>query len=275
MNSRQDAFEKRKAGVESREDEFGKRKARTDIRKEAFEKSNAASESRGDSFEKSHAGTESRGDAFEKAYERWISEQLAAENNPRRRELLRKGLGFSTIAYLRTIWFPVMGSFDHLYAEYEVRDMNNHIRYLDLAYMPGKAKGCIEIQDFRTHARDIDTSRFKDLCLKQALLALDDWLFLPIAYLSIRDDPGVCKQLTLAFVGKFLSSSLPGPLAWSDAETLRFARRLARPFMPKELSAHLQLSERHTRNILHRLVEQKRLVVASGGLRYRSYSLSE
>ncbi|WP_254450456.1 transcriptional regulator [Cohnella herbarum] len=162
---------------------------------------------------------------------------------------------------------------DHLYPEYEVRDMNNGYRYLDLAYMPPSAKGCIEIHDYRTHARDIETGRFKDLCMKQALLVLDDWVFLPIAYLSIRDDPGVCKQLTLAFVGKFLSTAVPSEQNWAEAETLRFARRMMRPFAPRELSAHLRLSERHTRELLHNLVSKKWLVVASGDKRYRTYKL--
>ncbi|MGM0879908.1 MAG: transcriptional regulator [Bacillota bacterium] len=210
---------------------------------------------------------------FDDVYGRWLSNQIAEEKNPRRRELLHKGLGYGTVAYLRSIWFPIIGNLDHLYPEYEVRDMSNGCRYLDLAYMPGGAKGCIEIQDYRTHARDIETGRFKDLCLKQALLSLDDWMFLPIAYLSIRDDPGVCKQLTLAFVGKFLSTVMPYELNWAEAETLRFARRVVRPFTPRDLSAHLRLSERHTRENLRVLVNKKLLVVASGDQRYRTYKL--
>lgn len=210
---------------------------------------------------------------FDEVYEQWLSNQIAEEKNPRRRELLHRGLSYGTIAYLRSIWFPAIGNLDHLYPEYEVRDMNNGCRYLDLAYIPGGAKGCIEIQDYRSHARDIETGRFKDLCLKQALLSLDDWLFLPIAYLSIRDDPGVCKQLTLAFAGKFLATGMPSELNWAESETLRFARRLVRPFTPRELSSHLRLSERHTREHLRHLVNKKWLVVASGNQRYRTYKL--
>lgn len=213
---------------------------------------------------------------FESMYEQWILNQINEETNPRRRELLSKGLSFGTEAFLRSVWFPAIGNFDYLYPEYEVRDMNNGCRYLDLAYLPGgEAKGCIEIQDYRTHARDIDSGRFKDLCLKQALLTLDNWIFLPIAYLSIRDDPGVCKQLTLAFAGKFLSTAATAGLSWSEAETLRFARRLVRPFMPKELCLHLQLSERQTRHLLYQLVEKGMLVVSSGNQRYRSYKLRQ
>ncbi|MDQ6423486.1 transcriptional regulator [Paenibacillus sp. LHD-117] len=212
---------------------------------------------------------------FDEVYSKWLSNQIAEEKNPRRRELLNKGLGHGTVTFLRSIWFPAIGNLDHLYPEYEVRDFNNGCRYLDLAYMPQGSKGCIEIQDFRTHARDIESGRFKDLCMKQALLALDDWLFLPIAYLSIRDDPGICKQMTLSFVGKFLSATVPSELDWAEAESIRFASRLMRPFMPRELSAHLRLSERHTRSILHRLVNKKLFVVASGDLRYRTYRLGQ
>ncbi|MBU5443106.1 transcriptional regulator [Paenibacillus sp. MSJ-34] len=212
---------------------------------------------------------------FEQVYEDWLQKQTNEENNPRRRELLRKGLGHGTIEFLRSIWFPVIGSLDHLYPEYEVRDFNNGYRYLDLAYMPGGAKGCIEIHGYRSHARDVEVSRFKDLCMKQALLVLDDWYFLPVAYLSIRDDPGVCKQLTLSFVGKFLSIELLPQLDWAEAETLRFARRLLRPFAPKELAEHLRLSERRTRLILHQLVDKNLLSIASGVQRYRTYRLAQ
>ncbi|MNF19393.1 hypothetical protein D3C80_2241510 [compost metagenome] len=56
---------------------------------------------------------------------------------------------------------------------------------------------------------------------------------------------------------------------------MRFARRLARPFMPNELAGHLQMSERQTRHLLHQLVEQGSLVVSSGNQRYRSYALRQ
>ncbi|NWL89820.1 transcriptional regulator [Paenibacillus sp. 79R4] len=211
---------------------------------------------------------------FEPVYDAWLQQQIHEEKGARRRELLQNGLGHGTVEFLRSIWFPAIGNLDHLYPEYELRDFNNGYRYLDLAYMPGGGvKGCIEIHGYRSHARDVEVARFKDLCMKQALLVLDDWYFLPVAYLSIRDDPGVCKQLVLSFVGKFLSLEVSPQLDWVEAEIIRFARRTPRPFTPRELAAHLRLSERHTRSILHRLVDENRLAIASGAQRYRTYRL--
>lgn len=49
---------------------------------------------------------------FDEVYERWLSDQIAEEKNPRRRELLHKGLSYGTVAFLRSIWFPAIGNLD-------------------------------------------------------------------------------------------------------------------------------------------------------------------
>jgi hypothetical protein len=85
---------------------------------------------------------------FDQKYSLWLNHNIDSEKNHRRRELLNKGLGHGTVEFLRRIWFPVVGNFDNLYPEWEVRDFNNGYRYLDLAYMPGGAKGGIEIQGY-------------------------------------------------------------------------------------------------------------------------------
>ena len=161
---------------------------------------------------------------FNQAFDAWLHTVITQEQNHRRRELLEQGLGHGTITFLRSVWYPAVRNFDHLHPEWEVRDFHNGYRYLDLAYMPGgNTKGGIEIQGYGPHARDLDVRRFKDLCWRHCLLALDDWLFLPIAYLSITDEPKRCQQLVLSFIGKFVATEVPEGLNWLKAETLRFA----------------------------------------------------
>ncbi|GAA0367570.1 transcriptional regulator [Bacillus horti] len=207
--------------------------------------------------------------------EAWLEKHIAVETNPRRRELLKKGLGHATKDFLRTIWLPTVGNLDHLYPEWEMRDLNSRYRYIDLAYMPNGAKGCIEIHGYRSHARDIEAWRFKDLCMKQALLSLDDWLFLPIAYLSIKEEPELCRQLVLSFIGKFVSMSVTANIGWAEAESIRYARRLLRPFTAEELAEHLQRSVRQARRTLKQLVVMEVFVVVDHKQRYRSYQLAD
>jgi len=210
---------------------------------------------------------------FEQRLDEWLQLNISNEENHRRREILEKGLGHGTIEFLRNIWFPIVGNFDDLYPEWEVQDLNNRYRYLDLSYMPGGVKGGIEIQGYGPHARDLDVKRFKDLCWRQSLLALDGWTLLPIAYLSIKDEPKLCQQLVLAFLGKFISTDAPSQLTWLEAETVRFARRRLRPITPLEIANHLRITNRHARRILHKLVDSKILNVESGNERVRSYRL--
>jgi len=211
--------------------------------------------------------------SFELAYNDWLQKNISKEKSHKRKEILEKGLGHGTVEFLRLIWFPVVGHFDHLYPEWEVRDFNNGYRYLDLAYMPGGAKGGIEIQGFSSHARDLDVRRFKDLCWRHSLLALDGWTFLPIAYLSIKDEPKQCQQLILAFIGKFISTEVPSSLTWVETEIVRYARRLLRPITPLEIARHLQVSDRHARRLLHKMVDSQILLEVSGEERIRTYRL--
>ncbi|MGG3504460.1 transcriptional regulator [Paenibacillus lautus] len=210
---------------------------------------------------------------FDQQYELWMHTNILNERNPRRLEILHKGLGHVTVEFLRSVWFPTIGNFNDLHPEWEVRDFGNGYRYLDLAYMPGDARGGIEIQGYGPHARDLDVRRFKDLCRRHCLLALDGWTFLPIAYPSIVDEPKQCQQLILSFVGRFVASDVPASLSWLEAEAVRFARRLLRPITPLELANHLRVSDRHTRRLLHKLVELQILVIASGQQRARTYEL--
>ncbi len=210
---------------------------------------------------------------FEQAFEHFMQQQVEEEANGRRRERLEKGLGHAETEFLRTIWYPVVGNFRHLYPEWEVRDFSNGYRYLDLAYMPGDAKGVIEVQGFGSHARDIEAWRFKDLCMRHSHLALDGWVVIPIAYSSITDTPKQCQQLVLSLIGKFVSTSVPKDLSWLESEALRFARRLLRPLTPAELADHLKVTMRHARTLLRNLVDKQMLVVISGQERIRTYKL--
>ncbi|WP_405153992.1 transcriptional regulator [Paenibacillus sp. FSL K6-0108] len=211
---------------------------------------------------------------FEKAYEAWLGLLLEKETNLRVRSRIENGLEHATLEFLRSVWFPVIRNFNHLHPEWEVQDFHNGYRYLDLAFLPGNGvKGGIEIQGYGPHARDLDVRRFKDLCWRHCLLTLDDWTFLPIAYLSIKEEPKRCQQLVLSFMGKFVATDTPSSFNWLEAECIRYARRLLRPFTPSELATHLGITDHHARRILHNLVIQQVLHVASGKQRYRTYAL--
>ena len=57
---------------------------------------------------------------FDQAYEEWMNSLLEKERNHRVRSRIENGLEHGTLEILRTVWFPVVKNFHHLYPEWEV-----------------------------------------------------------------------------------------------------------------------------------------------------------
>jgi len=68
---------------------------------------------------------------FELKYKEWLQANIDDENNLRRLELLNKGLGYGTVEFLRSVWFPAVGHFDHLLPEFfnvcSIEDIRNNM----------------------------------------------------------------------------------------------------------------------------------------------------
>ena len=65
----------------------------------------------------------------------------------------------------------------------------------------------------------------------------------------------------------------PSVLPGLEGETVRYARRLLRPFTPHELAQHLGVTDHWARKLLHKLTDSEHLQVTNGNLRNRSYRL--
>ena len=101
--------------------------------------------------------------------------------------------------------------------------------------------------------------------MKQALLAL----------MTGYSFPGVCKQLTLSFVGKFLPTAVPSNLSWARSGNLALCTQNNASFCPAgAFRASAAIVPRHTRAILQDMLNKKLMAVASGSLRYRLYRLN-
>jgi hypothetical protein len=207
------------------------------------------------------------------AFDEMMHQHISASRGERRAKLER-GLGHGETAFLKEIWYPAVGHFNDVYPEWEVRDFKDGIRYLDIAYMPVGVKCVVEVQGYGPHARDIPRWRFKDLSLRHCYLVMDGWTILPVAFDLIVENPRLCQQLVLAFIGKFVTTQLADDdLNWLECEILRYARRMVLPFTPDEIRKHLRISPNYARGLLHCLVEKQYLMVASGKERARTFTL--
>lgn len=96
---------------------------------------------------------------FEEQYEQW----LANQRKTRKGESLRKlnnGHAHSEKLFAEEIWWPVIGSFDFLQAEYEVTNFRDGTYYLDFALLRPPHRINWEVDDFSSHAKNLDRRGF-------------------------------------------------------------------------------------------------------------------
>jgi len=108
---------------------------------------------------------------------------------------------YSSRLFAMEIWWPVGGTFNRLYPEYEVRDAADRQRFLDFAFLAGHRRVAIELDGFGPHGRDVTRRVFADDRHRQNDLLNDGWLVYRFPTDDLRDRPNLCRQTLLRMFG--------------------------------------------------------------------------
>lgn len=217
----------------------------------------------------------------EKAYRVWVlmHTELRERSSERRRRLVeRDDHGEQLFAY--EIWWPVVGSFEHLHPEYEVNDYRDGSRFLDFAYIRPPYRISIEIDGYGTHQRNASRRTFGDDRFRQNQLVLDDWTVVRFSYDDVREKPRQCQQFIQQLLGKLYGfgriDAMELQLSANERELLRWALRLSHEsaFCPKQVEKLLGVSHSTSHKYLHQLMKLGLLEKASEGKRIRAYRLT-
>lgn len=214
---------------------------------------------------------------FQPAYKRWIDRTIK-NSSPERRRRLQKGLGHAEFHFLRRVWWPAVGTMDHLHPEYEVADFDGISRFVDFAYLRADVRLAIEIDGFTTHAQNINRDQFAARLRRQNMLTLERWDVLRFAYHDVEAHPRQCQTTIQQYMGSRFASDLrqderPPLIVAADREIIRLARSLPRPVTPRDVMLHLDVSRNTAYRYLRRLVRRRWLLAARGTRRIRSYKL--
>jgi len=210
--------------------------------------------------------------AFETQYAAWMKKQIAASAGERRRRLQEHG--YLEKLLLLNVWWPAVGSFEHLHAEYEVADFRDGVRFLDYAYVRMPHRICLEADGFGPHARHADRHKFSDDLTRQNHLVIDDWRVLRFSADDIEHRPRKCQQIVLQLLGRLFGGSDPyAELPVKKREILRHAAYSPTPIRPAEIRELLGVSDKHARILLRELAADGYLEPASGVRRFHSYRL--
>ncbi|MFD0679062.1 MULTISPECIES: DNA-binding response regulator [unclassified Paenibacillus] len=173
------------------------------------------------------------------------------------------------------VWWPAIGNFDYLHPEYEVHDFKDGTRYLDFAYLRSPLQLCIEIDGYGPHSRDVSRWQFADQLMRQNHLVIDGWRIIRFSYDDVAEQPRLCQQLIQQFLGIwFAEGAQQLSLSPKEQQIIRLMLRKQELLTPLDVSKYIGISDRHARTLLHRLVQAKLLLPASGDKRIRSFKLN-
>ncbi|HZG76864.1 MAG TPA: hypothetical protein VEZ72_13515, partial [Paenibacillus sp.] len=200
---------------------------------------------------------------FDAEHEAWYA--AARRGRTRRaKEELASGHGPDQRLFLRNVWWPAFGTFEHLHPQYEVPGEEGAAYRLDFAYLRPPFRVAIQVDEGRLVGRRAPTER----------LAADFWIVLRFGLDAIARDPSGCRRSLTDTIDRLYRERASGAerLTPSEKETVRLAARSLRPTTPTDVMRALQVSDKTARALLKSLVDKRLLRPAGAGLkRIRAY----
>ncbi|WP_309118722.1 DNA-binding response regulator [Paenibacillus sp.] len=201
---------------------------------------------------------------FDSEHEAWFDAALRGKTR-KAREALERGHGHGERQFLRNVWWPAFGSFEHLHPQYEVRNFEGRAIRLDFAFLRPPFRICIAVDE---------GSRVSESEPRAERLSADFWVVLRFTLEDVLQDPLRCQRTLIEAFGRMFRDRTTDPnrLSPGEKEILRLAARSVRPTRPSDVMHALQVSDKTARSLLKSLVDKRLLRPAgAGSRRIRAY----
>lgn len=211
---------------------------------------------------------------FEREHEKFIENQKKNRSGESLRRLV-EGHSYLERLFLQQVWWPVVGHFEYLHAEYEVNDLQQGSRFLDFAYLRPPYRICFELDGYGPHLKDLNRWQFADQLQRQNHLIFDEWKLFRFSLDDIKEKPQRCQLFVQQLLGKYYSSTSGTPyLSRRERQLAQLFVHLGQTITPGSAADSLQLNKDHTRRLLSSLQAKGIIISSSGKQRIRSYELN-
>ncbi|MEC2345152.1 hypothetical protein [Paenibacillus barengoltzii] len=178
---------------------------------------------------------------FEAEHEIWLQEHMKRRTGERL-DALRRGHGYGNRLFVERIWWPLVGHFDGLHPEYEVKDWRGRSYYADFMWEVGTVRIVFEIMDYGSHGTD--RTKYRMDLNRGLFLQSQGFLIYYIALDEIKESPSFILSSLRSILAPYLSVVEGGALrAFSKIERdlMRAAVRHDRVIRPTEVARELEL----------------------------------
>lgn len=200
--------------------------------------------------------------SFEKEHEQWIAWHLKHREGERK-DALRRGLGYGNKLFAESIWWTLMGHFNNLHPEYEVKDWRGRSYFLDFVWISGSLRIAFEIMDYGSHGKD--RTKYRLDLNRQLFLQSQQYLVFSISLDEMKENPQFVLSMLRAVLATFLTApdtkrSEAQAFGKIERQLIRYAIRKNRIVRPGHAASELEL-HRHT------IIKYCRELVRKGKLR--------
>ncbi|GIP34602.1 hypothetical protein J2TS4_38120 [Paenibacillus sp. J2TS4] len=194
--------------------------------------------------------------SFDKAHTDWIQSHLNRRSGERKGRLER-GHQHGEQLFLKNVWWPLLGHFEHLHPEYEVLDWRGRSYFADFVWLPGHIKIAWEIKGYGPHVRDMDRKRYSEELNRETFFQAMGFRVVSFAYDDIAHQPELCITLMRLLLSRYQPVETPAKLtSLACKEIILLSFQLARAIRPKDVEEHLAVNHRTAVRYLHSLCVQ-------------------
>lgn len=145
---------------------------------------------------------------FEAEHEIWLQEHMKRRTGERL-DALRRGHGYGNRLFVERIWWPLVGHFDGLHPEYEVKDWRGRSYYADFMWEVGTVRIVFEIMDYGSHGTD--RTKYRMDLNRGLFLQSQGFLIYYIALDEMKENPSFILSSLRSILAPYLSVVEGGP----------------------------------------------------------------
>lgn len=207
---------------------------------------------------------------FEEARDAWMERHLRARRGERK-DRLKRGHGHGEALFLKNVWWPLVGNFDDLHPEYEVRDWRGGTLYLDFAWLPGLRRFNIDVKGFGPHVQQADRTGYRRELMRELYLHSRGYTNISIAYDALKEDPALIRDFLKPDIMRYARAGRRAERPLAEQALLDYARKHSECIYPSKAADELGLDPRTVIKYLKKLMLEGKVQLISAGKRARRY----
>lgn len=211
--------------------------------------------------------------SYEVEYDKWLRRHLTKRYGERK-DALKRGHGFGNRLFVEKIWWLLLGHFNGLHPEYEVKDWRGRSYFVDFMWIVNGHLFVFEIMDFGSHGKDRSKYR-KDINRGLFLQSLGCH-YIEISLDELKDNPSFIISMLQSILAPYLAAATQmngGTLQFNKIERqlMRMAVRQNRIIRPAKAAKELELHKDTVIKYCRILVEKGKFRAVPFGISGRVY----